>query len=162
MSGFESWEFVGLDEVVALHGHGIKLHGGEGGPPKPGCVEGKIGSAISAALYSVEADEEPDLLCAVANLIVYLVLGHCFTDGNKRAAWSAAIRVLDLNGIRLNGDDPEAALVVEQIAEHKVDASGVIAWLGKPGRIHASPAMPAPPPPQPTVRVTQSEPPRAP
>ena len=161
MSGFESWSFVDFKEVVALHGHGITLHGGEGGAPKPGCVEGKIGGAISAALYSVEADEEPDLLCAAANLMVYLVLGHCFTDGNKRAAWSATIRVLDLNGIRLNGDDPEAAALVEQIAEHKVDTNGVIAWLGQPGRLHASPARPTPAPPQPTARVAQSEPPRA-
>lgn len=140
MSSVGTWEFIAFDEVLAIHRDAIVSHGGQDGPPQPGCVEGKIGGAITSAGYEA-GDDEPDLLCAVGYLIVYLVLGHCFTDGNKRAAWAAAVRVLDANGIRVNCDDPEAAPLIERVATHDADVSDVIAWLGRAGRLRAAPSQ---------------------
>jgi death on curing protein len=131
------WNITDVDEILALHAEMLSRYGGTAGAANRGCVEGSIGSAANAALYKAEQDEEPDLLSLVAHVLVYLARNHCFTDGNKRAAWSATVRILDLNGLRLRSDDPEAALLVERVCTRNANVDEVILWLGNPERIRA-------------------------
>lgn len=132
------WNIADVDEIVALHAEMLSRYGGTAGAANRGCVEGSIGSAANAALYEAEQqDEEPDLLSLVAHVLVYLARNHCFTDGNKRAAWSATVRILDLNGIRLRSDDPEAAPLVERVCTGNANVDEVIRWLGDPERMRA-------------------------
>ncbi|WP_437286586.1 type II toxin-antitoxin system death-on-curing family toxin [Sorangium sp. So ce406] len=134
-----SWAFVEIEDVLQLHAAAVSQYGGDQSlVPKAGCVEGSIGSAVTASMYVAE-DGEPDLLVAVAYLLVYLAKNHCFTDGNKRVAWSALLRVLDANGIRIVAEQDDAAKLVNDVASGVVDAHGVLNWLSSPNRITAAP-----------------------
>ncbi|MEZ5397757.1 MAG: type II toxin-antitoxin system death-on-curing family toxin [Bryobacterales bacterium] len=136
MSEDLGWEWVDFNEVIRLYAMGIDEYGGTPSAPRDGCVEGSLGNAEAAALYHDE--EAPDLLLAAAYLLVYLAKNHCFVDGNKRVAWMAAIRVLDLNGIRVIAEQREAAELVNAVASGTVDVRQVHAWLNSPGRIAAA------------------------
>lgn len=129
------WPFIAMEEVLALHSDAMARYGGQDSPPKPGCIEASVGAAQTAAMYASE--DEPDLLSAVAYLLVYLVKNHCFVDGNKRVAWAAAMRTLALNGLRVQADTSEAASLVHNVACGEADVRRVIQWLGSPGRLSA-------------------------
>jgi death-on-curing protein len=139
MSEDLNWAFVEVGDVLQLHEAVISEYGGkQSSVPKAGCVEGSIGNAVTAAMYVAE-DGEPDLLVAVAYLLVYLAKNHCFVDGNKRVAWSAMLRVLDANGIRIVATQKEAAKLVDDVASGAIDSRGVLNWLSSPNRITAAP-----------------------
>lgn len=137
MSTFGTWLFLEPDELRAMHAHAIEVYGGDGSPPQTGCLERSLAAAVNASLYASDADV-PDLLIAVAYLLVYLVKNHCFVDGNKRVAWMALYRTLDLNGFALNADEEDAAQLVGDIAVGSIDASRVVLWLAVPGRLESS------------------------
>lgn len=131
------WQLPDVDEVIALHAAMLATYGGTAGAANLKCIDGSIGAAINAALYQVDESGDPDLLCVAAHLLVYLARNHCFTDGNKRVAWAAAVRALDLNGIYIRGDESEAASLVERASTSEISASEVICWLGQPERLVA-------------------------
>lgn len=133
------WTFVEVEDVLHLHAAAITQYGGDHSlVPKAGCVEGSIGSAVTASMYVAE-DGEPDLLVAAAYLLVYLAKNHGFVDGNKRVACSALLRVLDANGIRIVAEQDDTAKLVDDVASGVVDAHGVLSWLSSPNRITAAP-----------------------
>ncbi len=138
MTPARPWLFVEHDELVTMHAHAVARYGGEPSPPQAGCLERSIGAAISAALYSTDS-QDPDLLVAVSYLLVYLAKNHCFVDGNKRVAWMAFLRALDLNGLAVDADELDAAALVNDVATGAVDAIGVARWLTEPGRLIAAP-----------------------
>jgi death-on-curing protein len=138
MSSF-GWDFPSVGELTELHSVAITAFGGAASPPKEGCVDRSIASAINASLYSTDDDGEPDLLLAAAHLLFYVAKNHCFADGNKRAAWSAVIRALDLNGIRVEADPDEAAELVEGVASGARTVRDILLWFYEPGRIRARP-----------------------
>ena len=141
MNQFQSWFFVDADEVNALHADALARYGGTPGIRDRNCPDAKIAATKNAVLYETPEEEGADLLFAAAHLIVYFATGHCYTDGNKRAAWLAGLRLLHLNGIKVRGDDPEAAPLIERVAQNKAGVAEVIAWLGRPERLYASPAV---------------------
>jgi putative addiction module antidote len=54
---------------------------------------------------------------------------HPFVDGNKRAAFMAAGLFLRLNGVRLQADKAEAAMVTFDLAAGKITQSQFAEWL---------------------------------
>lgn len=130
------WNYIDADRVQALHASEMQRSGVQWGPPKDGCVEGSVGAAMTAALYAAE-DEEPDLITAAANLLVKLAKNHCFTDGNKRAAFLAVVEVFASNGLKVVADQHDAASMVENVADDTYDLFRVIEWLGHPERLRA-------------------------
>ena len=131
------WDFPGVDEVIELQRLALGRHGGAASAPKEGCIERSIAGAVNASLYaSTDGGEEPDLLLAAAHLLFYIAKNHCFADGNKRAAWSAMVRALDMNGIRINADPAGAADLVEGVASGARTVRDVLFWLYEPGRLH--------------------------
>ena len=138
MSSF-GWDFPSVGELIELHGIAIDAFGGAASPPKEGCVDRSIASAINASLYSSDDMDEPDLLLAAAHLLFYVAKNHCFTDGNKRAAWSAVVRALDLNGIRIEADQTETAELVEGVASGARTVRDILLWFYEPGRLRERP-----------------------
>lgn len=139
MTSFGAWNFLEAEDVNALHDDALNAYGGAPGFRDPNCPDAKIAATKNAILYGTPEDEEPDLLRAAAHLIVYFATGHCYSDGNKRAAWLAALRLLDINGIRLRGDYPDAAPLIERVATHEATVDDIIVWLGLPERFSLSP-----------------------
>jgi death-on-curing protein len=136
MSSF-GWDFPSVPELTELHGIAIAEFGGAASPPKEGCVDRSIASAINASLYSTDDDGEPDLLLAAAHLLFYVAKNHCFADGNKRVAWSAVVRALDINGIRIEADPMEAGELVEGVASGARTVRDILLWFYEPGRLRA-------------------------
>jgi death-on-curing protein len=135
------WDFPSVSELTELHGIAIAEFGGAASPPKEGCVDRSIASAINASLYSSDDDSEPDLLLAAAHLLFYVAKNHCFTDGNKRAAWSAVVRALDINGIWIEADanQESAADLVIGVASGARTVRDILLWFYEPGRLRARP-----------------------
>lgn len=99
---------------------------------RPGCVDGAAGAALSGALCAEDKQDGPDPLQVAAYLLRSLVKNHCFQDGNKRLAWSAALDYLHQNGYGISSPQDEAAYFVESIASGKLTAPRDIAtWLAE-------------------------------
>jgi death-on-curing protein len=97
-------------------------------PPTEGCIEGCLGNAWSAKVYTEEEDQYS--LIFVAYLLFYLAKNHCFIDGNKRVAWMAAMDVLMRYNLTINATDDEAVQFVLDIVENKIsDGNKVADWL---------------------------------
>ena len=141
MSSF-GWDFPSVSELIELQVVAIDAFGGAASPPKEGCVDRSIASAINASLYSSDDMDEPDLLLAAAHLLFYVAKNHCFTDGNKRAAWSSVVRALDLNGIRIEADQTETAELVEGVASGARTVRDILLWFYEPGRLRERPDGP--------------------
>jgi death-on-curing protein len=74
----------------------------------------------------------PDIHDQAAVLCCRLSWNHPLPDGNKRAAWSALVLFIDLNGGVWGPDPPEvddAERAMLAVAAHEVDESWVATWL---------------------------------
>jgi death on curing protein len=93
------------------------------------CVDGKIGNAWTAESYTLSEDAIPGI-CFAGYLLFYLVTGHCFADGNKRAGWASAMSVLAALGLTVKATDDEAETLVLEIASGVMkEPLRVVSWL---------------------------------
>ena len=126
-------EWIDFDAIHDLYAEGIGQHGGFGSPSKDGCIDGALGAAFNAELYSmpeVEAETVVTGICFCGYLLFYVATKHCFVDGNKRVAWSSAMWILSRMGLTLDVSDDEAIAYVVAIAEGKVESGeDVVNWL---------------------------------
>lgn len=122
---------ISKDEVVRLHHVGIDRYGkGEKVLPRDGCVEASIGAAWMAEQYNEEEEEDrTDGLRFAACLLVYLASNHCFSNGNKRAAWLASQRILLELGLSLDVSEQQAAQFVLDMVERHMEPEAVALWL---------------------------------
>lgn len=133
MTDLRPWhELLSLEDVYELYREGIRRYGGDPSDPKPGCVDGSLGAAWSAESYS---DPDPGRLPGLVfagYLLFYLARNHCFTDGNKRVAWSAAMHVLIGHGLTVEATADEAEqLMLSVIARRVNDGMEVVSWLAE-------------------------------
>jgi death on curing protein len=124
-------DLITRETLAELHAMSIKLHGGNDSlSQKEGCVDGALGNAWTAECYC----DQPHLkggLWFAAHLLFYLARDHCFTDGNKRAAWLAAVEVLRVLGLTLQSSDDDAEALCEDVIARKIDSAlGVVSWMG--------------------------------
>jgi death-on-curing protein len=118
---------ITVDDILALHQEGILRYGGDYSPPASGCIERSLGAAYNAELYTQTEDSRMGL-CFAGCLLFYLTQNHCFTDGNKRIGWMAAVEVLRKFGLTVQATDDEACLfclrIVSGEIERATDVSG--------------------------------------
>ena len=136
------------DDVVRMHADLIARYGGDGTTRASDrdCADRSLGAALQGAFYLAE-DGRIDPLHHAACLLVYLAKNHCFTDGNKRVAWYAAVDYLLSEGWLVVADQGEAAQLVLDVAASHCDRDGVIRWLARDGVLCAYvPPHPASPP----------------
>jgi death-on-curing protein len=134
MNGATPWEnWIDEDIVHSLYAEGIRRYGGLGSPSKNGCIDGALGGAYSAELYSMpEMDSETLVtgICFCGYLLFYIATNHCFSDGNKRVAWTSAMWVLARMGLTLDVSDDAAIEYVLAISAGKVESGDeVVNWL---------------------------------
>jgi len=99
-------DLVLIDEVLVIHAECIRRFGGDSPEPKEGCVEGSLGAAWNAELYSGSQEALQDL-CFAGCLLFYLVRNHCFVDGNNVSHGMEILRSL---GLTVNATDEEAEM----------------------------------------------------
>jgi death on curing protein len=135
MSTATPWDhLIPMSEVLSLYAEGIKRYGGQGSPPKPGCLEQSCGNAYSAELYT--ESESVSGLAFSGYLLFYLARDHCFIDGNKRIAWLCSMRVLASLGLSVDVSQEDAEGVCKRIADSTLedsinDGAIVVAWIAE-------------------------------
>ena len=126
---------VPIARVIELYERGIREHGGAHSPPKDGCVERSLGTAVQSAGYASQAaDGEPETLTVAAFLLLYLVANHCFADGNKRVAWATFCEYLAYSHVEVAVSEEDAAAFVLRLAEHSGASTAdqmpaVVEWI---------------------------------
>lgn len=131
MKGHEPWsELISVGLVMELRDEGIRRYGGILATKPPAeCVAGSLGAAWSAGLYR-EPEEARRGLCFAGHVLFYLAKNHCFTEGNKRAAWAAAIEILARLGLTVTATTDEAWELIDAVIAGRIaNADHVIIWL---------------------------------
>jgi death on curing protein len=115
--------FLSRDQVLELHRLSLERHGGLDGLRDPGLLDSALMQPEAAHFYG-----QGDHAAIAAAYAFHLAQNQPFIDGNKRAAMSAALTFLELNGFdvsRLNGGDLYDAMIA--IAEKRLDKAGLAA-----------------------------------
>ncbi|TCZ60857.1 type II toxin-antitoxin system death-on-curing family toxin [Roseicella aquatilis] len=111
--------------LLLLHAEALAEHGGLDGVRDPGLLDSALARPENLLAYGGEAD-----LCRLAaSYAAGIVRNHPFADGNKRAAFIAAVVVLEINGISVNVPEGEAVAATLDLAAGDLPEEGFAAWL---------------------------------
>jgi len=110
---------------MILHDRSIALHGGAPGLRDVGLLE----SALARPQNRFHYEGLGGLAELAATYACAISANHPFADGNKRASFLAAGLFLERNGLRLNADQAEAALITISVAAGKTDVANLTAWI---------------------------------
>ena len=125
---------ITVKEVLQLHSQSIERYGGSGTISKDtgGCIDGRIGNAALAEQFVTDDERVRPGLCFAGFLLFYLIRDHCFTDGNKRIGWMAAMRVLADLGLTLETSNEEAFAFCDAVSTGSIkDGRQVVQWFAQ-------------------------------
>jgi death-on-curing protein len=109
----------------AAHLDQLREHGGLPGIRDENALEAAL--ARPQQQYHYEPDSDPATLAAA--YAFGLVNAHPFNDGNKRAAFLAAMIFLGLNGKDLDATETEVVQVVTALAAGSLTEAAMASWL---------------------------------
>lgn len=118
---------VWLEEEAILHLHQQSLArfgGGEGVRD-----EGLLESALARARNIAEYNPDADVISLAAAYAFGIARNHPFVDGNKRAAFLAAVLFLERNGWRLEASQTDAYTAMMALASGEIDEGKYAAWF---------------------------------
>lgn len=79
----------------------------------------KYKSCLSS-FYYYETDKEQ-----IASIVLSLIKGHYFMDGNKRTAYAVLAILSDFNGMTIRKSDEQIAKIIVEIAENNYSVQTV-------------------------------------
>ena len=112
--------------VAAVQRALIAEHGGADGIRDPGLLDSTLSRPRNLLAYG---ETPPDLFDLAACYAYGLAKNHCFVDGNKRIALTAALLFLELNGWRLEAPGEERYVMTLGLASGEVDEAEFGDWL---------------------------------
>ena len=119
-----SFDYVRVEDILAIHMDQIERYGGAEGIRDPGLLE--------AALFRPQTGYYPTLIDEAAALWESLSQSHPFVDGNKRTAFAATYVFLAINGLDIIATDDEAQnFVLGLYATSSITFNNLRAWLGE-------------------------------
>ena len=119
-----SFDYIRVDDILAIHADQIERYGGGEGIRDPGLLE--------AALFRPQTGYYPTLIEEAAALWESLSQNHPFVDGNKRTAFAATYVFLAINGLDISATDDEAQdFVLGLYATSSISFDNLRAWLGE-------------------------------
>lgn len=114
-----------LDEtVLALHEQLLALHGGATGLRDRGLLESALARPRNLFVY-----EKATVFALAASYAFGLVKNHPFVDGNKRIGFAVGVLFLELNGVRLEAGEADAAVQTLGLAAGAIKEAEYAAWL---------------------------------
>ena len=136
MMTLQPWtQWITSEELHSLYAEGIVRYGGTGSKSKNGCVDGSLGAAYNAELYSMpEFNSETAVsgLVFAGYLLFYLTQNHCFVDGNKRIGWLSAMFVLGKLGVTLDVSEDDAEHYCRGIAAGAIkNGADIVNWIAE-------------------------------
>ena len=118
------FNYLDIDDVLAIHTDQLKLFGGGDGMRDIG--------QLKAAIYRPQAGYYDDLIGEAAALWESLAMNHPFIDGNKRTALVATGVFLFLNDLRITAeDDATWQFILGAFEKGEFNFVNIDAWLRK-------------------------------
>jgi len=118
------WRWVDRRVVLALHAEQLRAWGGGQGLRDEGLLDSALARPRNLAAYG-----EPDLADLAASYAYGMAKNHPFVDGNKRTALVVCETFLIDNGQSLDANDPELAVLFEELAAGGVSEDELAQWL---------------------------------
>jgi death-on-curing protein len=118
-------KWLELQAVLILHRESLEEFGGLDGIRDEGLLE----SAMSRPQSIFHYEGVTDLARLAAAYAFGITRNHPFNDGNKRAAFLAAILFLRRNGVRLIAPQVLATQTMLQLAAGDLSENSFAAWL---------------------------------
>ena len=117
---------IWLDEaiILAIHASMIERYGGSPGIRDEGLLASAMNRPRNRWAY-----ETPELVELAAAYAFGISSNHPFIDGNKRTGLMAAYTFLRLNGYRLVASEPEAVVMIRDLAAGEIDEAAIAAWI---------------------------------
>lgn len=117
-----SFDYLRVDDILAIHTDQIDRFGGSSGMRDPGLLE--------AALFRPQTGYYPTLIDGAAALWESLSQTHPFIDGNKRTAFAATYVFLSINGIEVIATDEDAQVFLLGLYDTAgINFENLRAWL---------------------------------
>jgi death on curing protein len=111
--------------AVYIHDDQIASHGGS-----YGILNSSLLSSAIACPRNQFGYERVDSLPRLAASYGYgLVQNHPFVDGNKRTAFQVMFAFLRINGLYLDAPESEVVIVMQQVAEGKINQEQLAVWI---------------------------------
>lgn len=121
-------DFLGIDDVLAIHRDQIERYGGEMGVRDVGLLESAV--AMPSASFGGQALHS-DIFKMAAAYMFHIVQNHPFLDGNKRTGAVAAIVFLALNDVELEDDENGLEAITLAVAQGKASKDEVAGFFCK-------------------------------
>ena len=119
-----SFDYIRVDDILAIHADQIERYGGAEGIRDPGLLE--------AALFRPQTGYYPTLIDEAAALWESLSQNHPFVDGNKQTAFAATYVFLAINGLDIIATDDEAQdFVLGLYDTSSITFDNLRTWLSK-------------------------------
>jgi len=119
-----SFDYIRVDDILAIHADQIERYGGAEGIRDPGLLE--------AALFRPQTGYYPTLIDEAAALWESLSQNLPFVDGNKRTAFAATYVFLAINGLDIIATDDEAQdFVLGLYDTSSITFDNLRTWLSK-------------------------------
>lgn len=99
-----SFDYIRVDDILAIHKDQIDRFGGSRGVRDPGLLE--------SALFRPQTGYYPTLIDEAAALWESLSQNHPFIDGHKRTAFAATYVFLSINGLEIVATDEDTQVFV--------------------------------------------------
>jgi death-on-curing protein len=121
-------EFLQIETVLRLHEIAIADQGGDSSIRDQGLLESAL--AVPQQQFAGEF-LHPTIPSMAAAYAFHIARNHPFLDGNKRAAFSAMVAFLTLNGWRFDADPVDAERMIVGLASGIVDKESLHSWVLK-------------------------------
>lgn len=118
------WIWVDTDVAIASHREQLIEHGGGDGVRDAKLLESAMARPINLASYG-----QPDAAALAAAYAFGIARNHPFVDGNKRTAAVVSETFLILNGIALDVDNAEVAVVFLDLAAGEISEDELADWF---------------------------------
>lgn len=119
-------EFLGLDEVLALHSDQIRRYGGRRGIRDLALLRSAL--AMPETTYD-DQFLHTSLSEMAGAYLFHIVRNHPFIDGNKRTGLIAALAFLGLNDLELVADPDELTDLVRGVADGSVSKASAAVFI---------------------------------
>jgi death on curing protein len=119
-------QYLTPQDVYDIHEVIIQQYGGSFGLRDIGLLDSAVASPRQTMF-----DEElyPDLPTKATILLLGLVKNHPFIDGNKRTAYLATLRFLEMNGNTFDANDTDLFNFIIDVAASDFDKDTVTEWF---------------------------------
>jgi death-on-curing protein len=123
VTGQPRWLLVNV--ILAVQETTIAEHGGAAGLRDRGLLDSTLARPRNLLAYSDEVSEFDLAACYAYGL----ARNHCFVDGNKRVALTAALTFLELHGWRLEASREDRIRTFLRLAAGEISEAELSQWL---------------------------------